>query len=467
MNKQFAFWLLIVCGLLVVVPAGAQDRPPSRITQAINGTRRITLAGNMHPMARAEFDRGTAPADLPMQQMQLVLARSAAQQADLERLLAAQQDPSSPDYHRWLTPEQFGQRFGASDEDVQKITGWLESNGFHVDRVANGRNLIEFTGSASQVDNAFHTQIHRYIVNGQSHWANASDPEIPAALAGVVAGVATLHNFQKKPQAIRSAARFEATVAGSSGEPQMTSGGTHFLSPADYATIYDINPLYASGINGSGTTIAVVGRSNINIQDVVSFRNTFKLTPNTPQIVVNGRDPGVLGDGEVDEATLDVTWAGAVAPNASVKLVVTASTNTSDGVDLSEEYIIDHNLADIMTESFGSCEASYTQAQAALISSLAAQAAAQGITYAVASGDSGAEGCDNPSKGPATRGLSVNILSSTPYNIAVGGTQFNEGAGFYWNSSNSSALGSAISYIPEVVWNESSSSTNPPVLWAG
>ena len=203
MRKQVAFWFWIAYGLLVVLPAGAQDRPRSRITQAINGSRRITLAGNMHPMARAEFDRGTAPADLPMQQMQLVLTRSAAQQADLERLVAAQQDPSSPDYHRWLTPEQFGQRFGASDEDVQKITGWLELNGFHVDRVANGRNLIEFTGSASQVDNAFHTQIHRYMVNGQSHWANASDPEIPAALAGVVAGVATLHNFQKRPQAIR------------------------------------------------------------------------------------------------------------------------------------------------------------------------------------------------------------------------------------------------------------------------
>ena len=455
MNKQFAFWLLIVCALLVVVPAGAQDRPQSRITQAINGSRRITLAGNMHPMARAEFDRGTAPGDLPMQQMQLVLTRSAAQQADLERLLAAQQDPTSPDYHRWLTPEQFGQRFGASDDDVQEITSWLELNGFHVDRVANGRNLIEFTGSANQVDNAFHTQIHRYIVNGQSHWANASDPEIPAALAGVVAGVATLHNFQKKPQAIRSVIR-----------PQFTaSNGGHALGPADYATIYNINPLYVSGINGSDTTIAVVGRSNINLQDVISFRNTFNLTPNTPQIIVNGRDPGVLGNGEVDEATLDVTWAGAVAPNATVKLVVTASTNTSDGVDLSEEYIIDNNLADIMTESFGSCEASYTQAQAALISSLAEQAAAQGITYVVASGDSGAEGCDNPAKGPATRGPSVNILSSTPYNIAVGGTQFNEGASTYWNS-GSGVQGFALSYIPELVWNESSGGVNPPVLWA-
>jgi len=423
-------------------------------------------------MARTEFDHGAAPADLPMQQMQLVLTRSAAQQADLDRLLVAQQDPSSPQYHQWLAPEQFGQRFGASDEDVQKITGWLESNGFHIDRVANGRNLIEFTGDAGQVENTFHTQIHKYMVNGRSHWANSSNPEIPAALAGVVAGVATLHNFEKKPQAIRSAAQFEGTLSGDSATPQYTSSGQHALGPADYATIYDINPVYSSGINGSGVTIAVVGRSNINVQDVISFRSTFGLVPNAPQIIVNGRDPGTSNNEEVGEATLDVTWAGAVAPNAKVVLVASASTNAADGVDLSEEYIVDHNLADIMTESFGSCEATYTQAEQASISNLAAQAAAEGITYAVASGDSGAEGCDDPSKVPATQGLSVNVLSSTPYNIAVGGTQFNENGNnsSYWNNANS--LNSALSYIPEVVWNESCTagtctSGNSPGLWAG
>jgi subtilase family serine protease len=314
-------------------------------------------------------------------------------------------------------------------------------------------------------------------VNGHSHWANASNPEIPAALAGVVAGVATLHDFQKKPQAIRSNAQFEAKISADSSTPQLTSCPTpttctHSLAPADYATIYDINSLYSSGINGSGVSIAVVARSNINVQDVVSFRNAFKLIANPPQIVVNGRDPGVLGDGEVDEATLDVTWAGAVAPSATVKLVVTASTHASDGVDLSEEYIIDNNSADIMTESFGSCEAGYTQAQQISISNLAAQAAAQGITYVVAAGDSGAAGCDDPSRVPATHGVSVNILSSTAYNVAVGGTQFNEGSGFYWNSSNSAELGSAVSYIPENVWNESCTAGtcatgNSPGLWAG
>jgi pseudomonalisin len=416
----------------------------------------ITLGGNTHPMARAEFDRGDAPADLPMQQMQLVLTRSAAQQADLDALLTAQQDSSSPQYHQWLTPEQFGQRFGASDEDVQKISGWLEGDGFHIDRVANGRNLIEFTGAASQVENTFHTQIHRYMVNGQSHWANASNPEIPAALAGVVAGIATLHDFRKAPQAIRSVARPQFT----------TSGGGHALGPADYATIYDINPLLANGINGSGVTIAVVGRSDINVSDVVRFRSIFGLSNNPPQVVYNGPNPGVLGNGEVDEATLDVTWAGAVAPNATVKLVVSASKGVNDGVDLSEAYIIDHNLADIMTESFGSCEGNATQAQASFLSNLAAQAAAQGITYVVSAGDSGAEGCDDASKAPATHSVSVNVLASTPYNIAVGGTQFNEGAGPYWNAA---PPGTARSYIPENVWNESCApgTCSSPALWAG
>jgi hypothetical protein len=218
-----------------------------------------------------------------------------------------------------------------------------------------------------------------------------------------------------------------------------------------------------------GVTIAVVGRSDIRISDVVRFRSIFGLSSNPPQVIYNGTNPGVLGNGEVDEATLDVTWAGAVAPNATVKLVVSTSTGASDGVDLSEAYIIDKNLAEIMTESFGSCEGNNTQAQSSLVSSLAAQAAAQGITYVVSAGDSGAEGCDNASRPLATHPISVNVLASTPYNVAVGGTQFTEGGGFYWNSINTTALGSAVSYIPESVWNEScaSGTCSTPALWAG
>jgi hypothetical protein len=410
-----------------------------------------------------------------MDRMQLVLTRSPAQETALETLLAQQQDPASSQYHQWLTPQQFGQQFGAADQDVQTITGWLQSHGFRVDRLANGRNLIEFSGTAGQVEEAFHTAIHKYVVNGESHWANASEVQIPAALANVVAGVSTLHNFSKKPQLIHSAARLEAAVSTNSSQPQFSSNGTNALTPADYATIYNVNPLYAVGINGSGTTIAVVGRSNITLSDVNSFRSNFGLSVNPPQVVVNGTNPGVLPNGEVDEATLDTTWAGAVAQSATVKLVVSASTNTTDGVDLSEAYIIDNNLGDVMTESFGDCEANYTQAEETAISSLAQQAAAEGITYTVASGDNGAEGCDDPSTVPATHQISVNILASTPYDIAVGGTMFNENGNTsaYWASTNGTGDESALSYIPENVWNESCATQsacttgNTPGLWAG
>ena len=441
----------------------------ARITRPINEGRLSRLPGNTHPLARGEFDRGLAPPDLPMQRMLLVLTRGGQEETALQNLLDQQQDRTSSLYHHWLTPEEFGQQFGAAEQDVQTVTAWLQSHGFQIARVSNGRSIIEFSGTAAQVEGAFHTEIHKYVVNGKIHWANASDPEIPSALASVVAGVATLHNFSKRPQLIRSNGVFQKS-------PEFTnSSGGHALAPADYATIYNINPVYDAGISGAGTVIAVVGRSNINLQDIASFRSTFNLPANPPQVVVDGADPGDLGGDEEAEAVLDTSCAGAVAPGATVKLVVSKSTNTTDGVDLSEEYIIDHNLGDVMTESFGNCEASYTAAEAAAISSLAQQAAAQGITYTVASGDSGAEGCDDPSgETTATGPVSVNILASTPYTIAVGGTEFNENGNnaAYWQTTNAADGASAISYIPEDVWNESCTAGqcttgNSPGLWAG
>lgn len=440
----------------------------ARITRPIDEGQLSRLPGNIHPLAQTQFDRGPAPPDLPMQRMLLVLTRSSQQEAALQNLLKAQQDRTSASYHQWLTPQQFGEQFGPANQDMQTVTSWLQSQGFQIDRVSNGRSIIEFSGTAAQVQQAFHTEIHKYVVNGKSHWANASDPEIPSALTGVVAGVATLHNFRKKPQLIKANGLFQAA-------PEFTgSDGSHALSPADYAVIYNINPLYNSGINGTGTVIAVVGRTNIDLQDIASFRSTFNLPVNPPQIVLNGPDPGDLGGDEEAEAVLDTSWAGAVAPGATVKLVVSQSTNTSDGVDLSELYIIDHNLSDVMTESFGSCEASFTRSEAAAVSSLAEQAAAQGITYTVAAGDSGAEGCDDPTETKATGPVSVNLLASTPYTIAVGGTEFNENGNnaAYWQTTNGSGSESALSYIPEDVWNESClagqcTAGNSPALWAG
>ena len=443
-----------------------QPVTPALITQPVDEKRLTVLKGNTHRLARPEFDLGTAPATLPMQRMLLVLKRSPEQETALRKLLDDQQDKHSPNYHKWLTPDGFGKQFGPSDVDMQTITSWLQSHGFQVGST-KGRTVLEFSGSASQVQEAFHTTIHKYIVNEEQHWANANDPQIPAALTPAVAGVLTLHNFLKKPQLHLSKEPIAAKIR--PGErPELTfSDGTNALAPSDFATIYNVNPIYSAGDLGQTITIGIVGRSNLYNGslndtpglDIQNFRENFLPLDGVIdfQVVLNGPDPGDLGGGEEAEATLDTTWSGAVAQSANIDLVVSASTNTTDGIDLSEAYIIENNFADIMTESFGGCEAFTTGADAAGVSALAEQAAAQGITYFVSSGDSGAEGCDDPNaETVATGPVSVNLLAATPFNVAVGGTVFNENGqtSLYWNSASTTDE-SAISYIPENVWNDS------------
>ena len=454
---DFAFLVLCAAGTSAQNPA-----PETRITQAVDNANLTLLKGNVFSLARAEFDRGAAPLNLPMERMTLVLRSTPGQQAALATLLDEQQDQSSPNYHKWLTPAQFGQQFGASEQDIQTITSWLQSQGFQVNHVANGRNAIEFSGTAGQVQQAFHTTIHKYSVPNaagvsEDHWANAVDPQIPAALAPVVVGVATLHNFLKAPQHVRSAETFPFVKKPGAAPEFSTSAGVHALSPGDLAIIYNAAPLYAGtpAINGGGSTVAVVARSNIDPQDLADFRDSFGVAGPAPQIILNGADPGILTDGNGLEAILDISYSNALAQQANVNFVVSASTNSADGVDLSELYIIDNNLGDVMTESFGSCEEGATAAEAAGISDLAEQAAAQGITYMVSSGDSGSAGCDNTA--PAKHGPSVNILASSAYTIGVGGTMFAEGAtpATYWNATNSATFVTAKSYIPEDVWNQS------------
>jgi hypothetical protein len=458
------------------------------ITQPVDEAQLTVLKGNTHALARPAFDLGTAPATLPMQRMLLVLKRSPQQEAALRKLLDDQQRKSSPNYHKWLTPEQFGQQFGPSDSDMQTITLWLQSHGFQVGST-KGRSVLEFSGSASQVKEAFHTTIHKYIVMGEQHWANASDPSIPTALTPAVAGVLTLHNFLSKPHIHFSPQPVAAKLvsAGPGKRPQVTFPAqdgqptTYALAPQDYAVIYNINPVYngPTGVNdGNSASIAVVGRSNLynggadveNFYNMVGSGSGFD-SPNF-NIVLDGPDPGDLGGGEEAEATLDSTWSGAIAPGATVDLVVSASTNTTDGTDLSELYIVENNLADIMTESFGTCEYYSTDSQVAGVNAVAEQAAAQGITYFVSAGDDGAEGCDDQdSETVATGPLSVNVLASTPFTVAVGGTQFNENGDDtkYWTSA-APVSESAISYIPEDVWNASCLSTACGAnagIWAG
>ena len=460
----------------------AVGTPAPLITQPVNEAQLTILRGNTHPLARPEFDLGTAPATLPMLRMLLVLKRGPGQEAALRKLLDDQQDRSSPSYKRWLTPAQFGQLFGPTDSDIQMITSWLQSHGFQVGST-QGRTLLEFSGSASQVQEAFHTTIHKYLVKGEQHWANSSDPSIPTALTPAVAGVLTLHNFISKPHIHFSGQRVAAKLvsAGPGKRPQVTfpAEGTqpvsYALGPADYATIYNINPVYNTSINGAATTIGVVGRSNLfdNGQDVAEFQETFNLAAGNFHIILDGPDPGDLGGGEEAEATLDSTWSGAIAPGATVDLVVSATTNTTDGIDLSEAYIIDNNLADVMTESFGTCEFDATNSQITGVSQLAEQAAAQGITYFVSAGDDGAEGCDDQDTETVASGpLSVNLLASTPFTVAVGGTQFNESSDYskYWGTT-APLNETAISYIPENVWNASclvsACGSTDAGIWAG
>jgi len=460
-----AIALMLISPLLA---AAQSSSVPVRVTDRVDLSRLTTLKGNTHPLAQARYDQGAAPPDLSMNRMLLLLKRSPEQELALQDLLTQQQINSSANFHQWLTPDQFGQQFGVADSDIQAVTSWLASFGFQSIQVSKGRNVIEFSGTASQVEAGFHTAIHKYFVNGENHWANASDPQIPAALSAVISGFHSLHNFRPKPTIVRSDRKATLhVVPGAHPQINLTSGSTsiHALVPADFNTIYNVG----STMTGSGVTIGIIATSNINVSDVSEFRNAWGLPVKNPNIIVNGPDPGIVS-GPDGEAVLDATWAGAVAPAATVDLVVSQDTNASPGTDLSEFYIIDNNLADVMTESFEACESQFGAPGSSTLSNaanfysvMAEQAAAQGITFLVASGDGGPDSCDDPSAEPATSTASVNILASTPFDVAVGGTEFNDTASpsTYWNPNNSTSPysssnpGSAKSYIPENVWNES------------
>ena len=318
-------FLLLSMVLFPLTALAQNNTARARVTQAVDMQNLVTLRGNIHPLARPEFDQGVAPDDLPMQRMLLVLQRGADQEAALGRVLDEQQVKSSPQFHQWLTPEQFGQQYGPAESDVQAVTGWLASQGFEVTRVAAGRTIIEFSGTAGLVRQAFGTEIHRFRVNGADHWANTSDPQIPSALVPVVAGFASLNNFPRKMM-YRNMGSFRRSKATGKVEPLVTlpvtcADGTSgcielAVGPGDFATIYNTAPLLSAGTTGTGQTIAVVGETNINPQDVADFRSMFGLSVNPPNIILNGPDPGITSLGEEGEADLDVQWSGAVARKA-------------------------------------------------------------------------------------------------------------------------------------------------------
>jgi uncharacterized protein (TIGR03437 family) len=427
--------LLSVFVLATSTAAGQRDR----VSRPGLGGRRVVLIGNRNPNAQEQFDRGPIERSQKIAGMTLQLKPSAEQTAELEQLLADQQDPASPNYHQWLTPEQFADRFGTSLHDFSEVVSWLQSQGFGVDYTARSRTWIAFSGTAGQVQDAFRTEIHGYQINGEMHFANTSDPSIPAELEPVVRLMRGLDNFRMKPRT--RPVRFL---------PRLTdSDGSHYLAPGDLAAIYNVNPLYQKGINGTGQKLVIVGQTNISMRDIEDFRTYFGLPKNDPKLVlVPGLpDPGITED--LGEALLDLETSGGIAPNAAILYVY------SDNVETSLGYAIDQNLAPVISMSYGFCEAAVSSNPNSAVQyrSAAQQANAQGITWLAASGDSGAADCEPQQSSPAgVHGPAVDMPGSIPEVTAVGGTEFNEGSGKYWNT-NSKGV-SALSYIPEKAWND-------------
>ncbi len=459
------------------------------ITAAVDDANRARLKGSTHPLARPEYDQGAAPADLPMERMLLVLKRSAERNAALETFMRQQLDRTSPNFHNWLTPEEFGAQYGPADQDIEAVTNWLASTGHTVIKVSKGRNVIEFSGTAATVSKAFHTEIHKYVVNGEEYWGNASDPSIPVALAPAIGGIVSLNNFHPNPQpSARVSFSREKETGRIAAKPRLTGSTNEFLcggvmpcfviTPYDLAKIYDFLPLWNAGIDGTGETIAVIDPtgSNIRLQDVRDFRSLFGLPPNDPVITLNGPDPGILaatveGPGtwesnlSEEEPLLDTTWSGAVAKGATINFVASANTNAALGTDLSATYTVDNNVAPIITVSTGFCEMQGGTAKNQFYDRVWQQAAAQGISVFVAAGDFGAGWCNGwvPLQ---YWGLAVNGEASTPYNVAVGGTDFTWfSRGSYWNSnSDPVTLASVKGYIPETTWNDTCTNSDISLL---
>ena len=514
-----------------------QARADVRIVSPIDENQLVTLKGNVHPAAIAKNDRGPVSASLPMQGLVLVLSRSAEQQAAFDAYVQSEYEAGSPNFHQWLTADQIGERFGPSSADIASITGWLGSQGFAVSHTAKDRMTITFGGTAGQVQSAFHTSIHNLSVNGVAHIANMTNPSIPAALAPVVMGIKQLHDFHPHPlhrvgsvvQLNKELGKWQR-VAGTASSPASLSAQARTAAPAtsakprplftipaadtqsglveedvspyDFATIYNVQPLWTNSITGTGQTIAIVGTSDITLSDVSSYKSTFGLPAGLAPLEVkgaNGIDPGVCtsstnacGIGDLEENTLDVEVSGAVAPGAQIVLVTSgynSQTNpTNDPIFDSAQYIEENSTvsgnsvygAHVMNVSYGLCELGEGTSGNVQYYNLWQSAAAEGLAVFVATGDSGSPACDqgedaNGNPYSAQFGLTVSGVASTPYNTAVGGTDFSwcqptivksgsngvvdncpttTGAS-YWSSTNTSSNNSsAKGYVPETPWND-------------
>jgi pseudomonalisin len=440
----------------------------------VDPANRVPLTGHHPAWASPQNDVGTAPADLPIERLTMVLARPPQREQAYTQFLQDQQNPASPDYHHWLTPVEIGKRFGASSHDIHAITVWLQSQNLHVDSVSNSRERIVFSGPASAIASAFGAEMHYFTVGAEKRISITAEPQVPAALAGVIKCISGLYTVKIRAQYGGSAALGGdgfSWVSGSisSDGSGFTCGGTpcYVVFPADFATIYNINGV-TGGINGAGQTIAVVGRSGVCNTDISNFASAAAVTANIPTVIVPplGIAPPApvcsgTASGNQGEATLDVTRSGSIAQGATIDLVVSKSnpTGTKDGIQFATEYVVDTTPvpARIMNISFSQCEADAGQMGVAYWDSLFAQAAGEGISVFVSSDDSAAAGCDHSfAPPPTTQALSPNSICSSSYATCVGGTEFADSANptQYWSATNGPGFESALGYIPEGAWNE-------------
>ncbi len=443
----------------------AQNSVARRITQPINENLRVTLRGNTHPLAQAAYDQGAVPDSFATQRMFLLLQRSAHQEFALREFITSAQTLGSANYHQWLKPEQFGSLYGPADSDIAAVTAWLQSHGFAVARVTKGKTAIEFSGTAGQIRAAFGTEIHNYLVHGEAHHANNSDPQIPAAIAPLVVGISAMNDFSPK-----SYVKLLGNAAYNPATHQVTPEWTlnQFalaLAPGDFAVQYDLNPVYNAGTNGAGVTIGIISASTVDLPTVASYRSLFGLPPLTINNIVDGNDPGEAP--AIIEAHLDVEVSGAVAPGAIINVYASKGTAVQYSINLAAQRAVDDDVATVLSTSYGECEQNLGVAGNLFWAAVWEQAAAQGQTSFVSAGDGGSAGCDDfDLPQPAQFGLAVNGISSTPWNISVGGTDF-----YYTSYSEDSAAQSAqlatywnvgpeplpatslLKPVPEQIWN--------------
>lgn len=439
----------------------------NRITQTVD-TSQLQPLPNHHPLwANSANSIGVVPTDLALNQFTLVLSRSPQQQQAFQQFLADQQNPASPNFHYWLTPAEVGERFGLSDQDIATITGWLQSQGLHVNWVSPSRVFIGFGGTAANIGHAFQTEMHYYSVRGQQRLSVNSDPMVPAAILPAITAIRGLYTINEQPNNQVSAVQ--------SASPLVTgSTGNHYIAPADFNVIYDV----PSSFTGAGVTIGIVDWARTNFADFDNFRSKTGASFANPNEVVptafGGIEPGPAltapptGNASSDaqsESTLDVLRAGSVAPAASLLLVVSSQAGSNDGLGADAQYLVNTSPvpAQVMTISFGACESAAGNGGVAFWDTLFQTAAAEGISVFVSSGDSGASGCDTAFSAPPSlpKANSPNYICSSSYATCVGGTQFADLASpsTFWSSTNSTGYLSALSYIPEGAWNESSASS--------